>query len=240
MAVKETNTDLQKLISLQKLDQRSSSLQVRVESTPKKAEALEQELDAYQSAVQKAEGALEHASRERKRLENEVEDLRGKLSRSKTRLMEVKTNEEYQATLHEIEFIDGQIAVKEDKILEHMVAAEDLENELGKTKNDLNRVENEIKEKQRELEAFVHESSAEVEKLKQEREAVEKELPSGLLAQYRRIAAARHGMAVAEVTDGSCQGCHVRLRPQLLAEVKTNQQIITCENCSRILYYSSS
>lgn len=240
MAVKETNADLQKLISLQKLDQQANNLQIRVEKTPQEAKALEQELERYQTALQKAENALEHAARERKRLENEVEDLRSKLSRSKTRLMEVKTNEEYQATLHEIDYIERQITAKEDEILEHMVSAEDLEGEAGKARADLQQTEKEIRNKQDELQEFVRESSAEIERLRQEREAIEKELPSDLLSQYRRISAVRHGVAVAEVADGSCQGCHVRLRPQLLAEVKTNQQIIMCENCSRILYYSSS
>lgn len=240
MAVKESNADLQKLIALQKLDQEASNLQIRVEKTPHEAETLEQELDSYQKAVQKAEGALEHASRERKRLENDVEDLRSKLSRSKTRLMEVKTNEEYQATLHEIEFIESQIAANEDEILEHMVTAEDLEGEVDRAKGELSRAEKEIKARQEELQALVKESSAEIEKLSQEREAIERELPPDLLAQYRKISQVRHGVAVAEVADGSCQGCHVRLRPQLLAEVKTNQQIIMCENCSRILYYSPS
>src|SRR5690606_8011594 len=141
MAVKETNVDLQRLISLQKLDQQANNLQIRMEKAPQEAKALEQELERYRAALQKAENALEHAVRERKRLENEVEDLRSKLSRSKSRLMEVKTNEEYQATLHEIDYIEQQITAKEDEILEHMVSAEDLESDTRKARTDLQEAE---------------------------------------------------------------------------------------------------
>jgi len=43
---------------------------------------------------------------------------------------------------------------------------------------------------------------------------------------------------MAAARDQSCQICHVRMRPQLFSEIKTNQRIVTCESCNRILYYS--
>ena len=66
------------------------------------------------------------------------------------------------------------------------------------------------------------------------------EIPESLLEQYRRIASARDGVALVAVTDQSCQACNVRLRPQLFAEVKASQHIMTCESCNRILYYAGS
>jgi len=39
------------------------------------------------------------------------------------------------------------------------------------------------------------------------------------------------------VREGSCTGCNVRLRPQVYNEVRTNQAVMTCESCGRILFY---
>jgi len=79
-----------------------------------------------------------------------------------------------------------------------------------------------------------------LEKVEEERARIESIIPLEFLARYQRIAAVRDGLAVAKVVNHSCEACHVRLRPQLLAELRTNRQIILCENCNRILYYSEA
>ena len=62
-------------------------------------------------------------------------------------------------------------------------------------------------------------------------------LGEAMRSTYERVRAGRNGVAVAEARDGFCTGCHVRLPPQAYNEVRTNEMLVTCENCSRILYY---
>jgi predicted nucleic acid-binding Zn-ribbon protein len=48
----------------------------------------------------------------------------------------------------------------------------------------------------------------------------------------------RRGVALSMATrDGLCSLCHVRLRPHVFQQVRTNEQIIQCDSCQRILYY---
>ena len=75
--------------------------------------------------------------------------------------------------------------------------------------------------------------------LEEELRGLESQLPRDYLDRYHRIAGARGGVAVAAVSNQSCEACHVRIRPQVLAEIRTGREIIICENCSRILYYSA-
>jgi RNase P subunit RPR2 len=42
---------------------------------------------------------------------------------------------------------------------------------------------------------------------------------------------------MAEARNGSCTACFMALRPQVMSEVRRGDEIITCENCNRILYY---
>jgi predicted nucleic acid-binding Zn-ribbon protein len=78
---------------------------------------------------------------------------------------------------------------------------------------------------------------AELEKETKEREELLKNIEPELLAQYRRVAGARGGIAMAEAKDEHCQVCNVRLRPQVYSEIRMGEKILACENCGRILYY---
>jgi predicted nucleic acid-binding Zn-ribbon protein len=90
------------------------------------------------------------------------------------------------------------------------------------------------------LEGFAAQAESEILVLQKERGQLEGEMPEELTQQYQKIASVRKGVALAEARDQSCQGCHVKLRPQLFTEIRTNQRIITCENCNRFLYYAGS
>jgi predicted nucleic acid-binding Zn-ribbon protein len=69
------------------------------------------------------------------------------------------------------------------------------------------------------------------------RKEIEAALSANVLDLYERIRKARRGVAIAEVRDGFCTACHFALRPQLYNEVRAQESLLTCENCSRILYY---
>ena len=71
-----------------------------------------------------------------------------------------------------------------------------------------------------------------------ERERLLAELPKQMNALYKRISARiRDGVAVAEARNNSCSACFMSLRPQVMAEIRRGEEIILCDNCSRILYY---
>ena len=233
---------------------RQSELRDRVEQTPKEIACLDEELAEKRNMVEKAEAAITHSSKERRLTESEVEDLGRKLSHYREQLMEVKTNTAYQAMLHEIKFVESQISEREDFILEQMLESDELDQKLAEAKSRFQEEENvalarkkqtaqalALNEKmQKELEALVVESDSGLQEVEKERARIQTEIPGEFLARYQRIAAVRDGIAVTKVVNHSCEACHVRLRPQLLAELRTNRQIILCENCNRILYYSDA
>jgi len=69
-----------------------------------------------------------------------------------------------------------------------------------------------------------------------QRDGLRSQISSDTLAHYERVMSHR-GSGVAEVRTDKCLACNVLLRPQVLNDVKTNSQIITCSNCSRILVF---
>jgi predicted nucleic acid-binding Zn-ribbon protein len=78
-----------------------------------------------------------------------------------------------------------------------------------------------------------------VENARAERERLMNELPKATSAMYKRIASRiRDGVAMAEARNGACMACYMALRPQIMADVRRGEEVITCDNCNRILYYA--
>lgn len=232
------NTHLQLLIAFQHLDSKIIQLQERTHQIPESIEELNTTLDESREKLEEAETFLGEKNARRRDLELDVEALRGKLSKYRSQLTEVKTNKEYQAVLHEIATAEGEITTKEDQILEGMMVIEEKE-QLGETlRKEFEHKEKEILQKRSELEKFAAEAQAQIDDLENEKSQLGTQIPDELSQQYGKIATARNGLALAEAKDQSCQACHVKLRPQLFAELKTKQEIITCENCNRFLYWA--
>jgi predicted nucleic acid-binding Zn-ribbon protein len=230
------NPDLEKLVRLHHAEAALRRVEAELAEIPGLREEVEDRLARDRSRLDAARAALEASQKARKQNESSVQDLETKRSKYKGQLMEVKTNKEYTAVLHEIEGVERDIKAREDVILEEMEKAEGLAEVVKGEEADFKGLEADAKKEKAELEARAARLGAEAEKLKAERDAVAASVPEEPLALYTRVARQR-GAAVAEARDGMCQACHVRLRVQVWVEVKKNELLSQCESCSRVLYY---
>jgi uncharacterized protein len=230
------NPSLRNLIALQDIELKITSLQKQISETPHKIQHLKDELETSQRQHQERMARLQELTKLRRTREGEVDLMRSKLSKFKDQLMAVKTNKEYTAMLHEIQMAEDQIRSEEDKILEIMEEAETREGELRKDERELKARTSELEEKIRQAEIAIPGIEAEVARLAETRAATESLVERDLLSRYRRIADARKGMALAEAQDELCTACHVRIRPQVYADLLHTEAIHTCDSCSRILF----
>ena len=53
---------------------------------------------------------------------------------------------------------------------------------------------------------------------------------------YERIIKSKDGLAVVTIANDACQGCFRVMPPQVVNEIKMNDELVFCENCARILY----
>jgi len=232
------NPDLKLLIELQRLDSRIGELTMEIHRLPRKIAELESQLSGHIRDVEQGKERLAENQRSRRKREGDITALREKISRYRDQTMEVKTNEQYRALLHEIEFLELEIVKHEEEILQEMIDSEGIEQHLREAEQSLSaeraRIEAEIAEARKKKE--VDEKEAAV--FQAQRQEVRQQLPASVYGRYERIAALRKGWAVAAVGEGTCGACHVMLRPQAFNDVKTNETILTCESCDRILYYA--
>ena len=229
--------DVKRLIELQKTDLRIAELTAQLEIFPAKLKEIEARLERAKKALDAARERSTQVHKERKKFELDVDSWREKVTKYKDQMLAVKTNEAYRALQHEIQAVEEEIRKAEDRVLVKMEEAENLEREVKEDERLLRETEAWAKQEQGQLEAegaAARDDFARQEALRREWTV---QIDSDLLDRYHRIARLRRGLAMAEARDEMCTGCNVRLRPQVFSEVKTSQQVQTCDSCSRILYY---
>lgn len=230
--------DLEKLIRLQELEDELRTESDRLADIPIQRAAADAQLAEERVRLEEARSALEGCQRERRQQEGHLQDFETKRSRFKTQLMDVKTNKEYTAVLHEIEIVDREVSKCEDLILAEMERVDALADRVKQEEGAVQECEERHASEVHELDALRTTLEGEAEKLRKERDAVFAELPEDVRELFQRVAKSRGG-AVAEAKDGVCLQCRVKLRLQFYVEVKRNEAIRQCENCSRILYHAA-
>jgi predicted nucleic acid-binding Zn-ribbon protein len=231
------NPDLAGLVQLHQLEVELARLEHDLAEVPRQRKALDERLARDRSRLEAAKAAAEASAKARRQHESAVQDLEVKRSRYKGQLMDVKTNKEYTAMLHEIENVEREIRSREDLVLEEMEKAEELKLTVRNEEADFRVVEQAGRTERAALEAREAALAAEASRLRAERDRVRGALPEEPRELYQRVAKLR-GTAVAEAKDGVCQTCHVKMRLQVWVELRSEAGALRqCESCSRILYY---
>jgi hypothetical protein len=231
------NPDLERLITLQRLDSSIHDADRRIADEPARRQALDERLAAARAVVEAAKAGLAENQNERRAVEKELALHQGRLSKFRDQLMAVKTNIEYQAMQKEIEFAQHEVRTFEDRILELMLAADDHTAKSKQAEAALKSTEREVEGDRRTLSADMDTLRSTLVRLGSERQAVVSSLAPHLFSTFDGVSKRRQGIAVAEARDGICTICHVRLRPQVFNTILRNEEIIQCESCTRILYF---
>ena len=231
------HSDLQHLIQLQEIELTADRIRRRIESIPAAQAALDArvaEQTAHVAAVKERLTANQTARRE---IEKDLAAVQTRLSKYKDQLMEVKTNKEYQAMQTEISVAEQNVRGQEDRLLDRMEETETLTAELKSAEATLKTAQAEVAKERQALESERVSLDGELARTSVERSAVAASLPANALSTFEQLAKHRKGLALSEAREGLCSQCHVRLRPQVFNEVRRNDSLIQCENCSRILYF---
>jgi uncharacterized protein len=231
------NSDVQKLIDLQRVDSRMSALRSEVAALPKQVAQIEAKLAGSKAAVDKAQNAIKADEAARRKHESDIKDQQEKISKYRDQSLKVKTNQEYKALLSEIEHAEGEIRKLEDKVLEIMVAADARKEGLKQAESVLKA---DTAENEREK-AHAREQTAEDEKqlaqLSEQRNQLRTGISDETLRHYDRVFKLR-GSALSAVHENQmCSVCRLILRPQVYQNVMKGDEILHCDSCQRILYF---
>jgi uncharacterized protein len=230
-------SELEKLIELQITDTKIRKFRNTIGNAETKRAELEQEFEQHAFSIRERQNFLASLKSEQAALENGIAENRTHLERADRNLKHAQNQKEYETAMREIDAFQKQIAQFETEIVEKQVAIEEVEKELAERADEINSLDSKRDEAFAAFDKEVEEARAELEIAESSRGGVFDTLPGNLASVYNRLVQrSRDGIAVAEVVNGSCSACFIALRPQVQVEVRRMDSIITCENCTRILY----
>ena len=156
--------------------------------------------------------------------------------------MELKTNKEYQAHLFEIDLANKKKDSMEERILVAMERGEEKQKELEEVQKLVDEITQSFLKEKAQLEAQAVELDRQLEVLNVQKQEVLPLLDKPVYTRYATLKATLKVMVVAPVRGdtGTCGGCQLQVPPQLVADVKRADQLLTCPYCFRILYPEDS
>ena len=228
--------DFDLIIQLQRLDSEIHATSLVIESIPKLIQDIDKRIQAGSKAVAEAKDKMARNQKKRRDLETEVKDVKAQIGKYKRQLNEVKTNKEYTSFLKEIEEAQHKVDGLEEAIIAEMLAADDVEEEIRTAALKQGHEEESLRKERQALDEKAEQSEGKRARLLQDRDTILPRIPPEQMKLYEAIFLKKGGIALSPVKDDFCAKCHMRIRPQMLNEIRDKAKIIMCENCGRILY----
>lgn len=231
------NLALVNLVKLQEVDAQIEKLKRIKEEGPQRVLEVEAELEAAETRVKESLAHEQEMSKRRRELEGQIEETEEKTRQNQTRQLQVKTNEEYRAILKENEYMHQVKSAQEDEVLDLMEKLENIRAENKKLKVWLEEQKKLLVQKKKNIEEWLAECVRDQESFSAKRPGLLGEIPKDFFRLYERLLENRNNRAVVPIMGGICQECHMKIPPQQFNELQSNEKLMTCPHCGRIIYW---
>ncbi len=228
--------DLEQLLVLQDRQQKIKQIQTEVHTLPLQRKNLEEQLAASVAGVEALKQKARQVEMDRKKLELDVGTRTETISRLKTQQYQTRKNDEFQAIGHEIERYENEIRKIEDEELELMVEADKLKADLGVEEKKSATVKESVARQTGDLESKSKTLQSRLEELTKERAELASKIDEDLLGRFERLFKSKGDAVVVALEHEVCTGCHMKVTTQTAHRAKAGKEIVSCENCGRILY----
>lgn len=228
---------IRQLVELQKIDDAIFAVRQELERAPRELEDLQQRFDASNAQRERVLEKLNHLQEQQKRLDFEIDDDAARIKKSKNKLMQVEDARSYHAMMREMDSMEKINRSREEEkvaLLEELQLQNDALAELDRTHSTL-QAELEVKEEglQEKL-AICNDKLFKLDKLREEASRL---VPQPIFMRYEFIRKRLEHPVIVPVREGICSGCHIAVPPQAFIELQRGQQILSCPNCQRLIYW---
>jgi predicted nucleic acid-binding Zn-ribbon protein len=230
------HSELEQLLILQDRQQKIRQIQTEIKTLPLERAHLESQLAASAAGVESLKLKGRQIEVERKKLELDVGTRTESIARLKTQQYQTRKNDEFQAIGHEIERYENEIRKLEDQELELMIEADKLRAEIEAADKIAHATKDSISRQLTDLETKSKALEAQKQEFETERETLASKIDADLLDQFERMFNSKGDAAIVAVEHGVCTGCQMKVTTATAARVKAGKEIVSCEQCGRILY----
>jgi uncharacterized protein len=229
--------EIEQLLTLQDCDRKIRTLKFELKVSPEERKGAEEKLVANAAHLESQKLLAKNLEVEKKKLEVDAQAKRDLIGKFRGQQFQTRKNEEFQALGNEIKHAESDIQGIEDRELEVMdliekqrVANIATEQESAKAKAQLNQQLADIDAKTKAL-------ADQLATLEADRVKLTEGIDEDLLSHYERLFSSKGDVAVVPVEHEVCMGCHMKITTQTAVRVKAAKEIVSCEQCGRILYH---
>ena len=228
---------IEELILLQRIDDEIMHLQQVIDEAPQKLATREEQLQLQKDQENDLTEKIRVLQEQEKKLRNEIEEDNAKIKKSKNKLMMVENSREYHAMMREMDSLEKTNRMREE---EKMALEEDLQSQkalLSSIQTTVHSLESELKEMRQNLEVQLDQAHKRLQELSAEREQATQGIPKPILSRYEFIRSRLNNPVIVGVEEGVCTGCHISIPPQTFIELQKGEQILSCPNCQRLIFW---
>ncbi len=228
--------ELEQLLILQDRAQKIHQVEAELRNLPLERKSLDAQVVAASASLEAVKDKARHVEMEKKKLELDVGTRNESIARLRTQQYETRKNDEFSAMGREIERYQKEISGLEDQELELMEQADVLKAKIATEEKQTAAAKDSIAKQVSDLESKQATLGTRLEELKKEREDLAAKVDEDLLDLFNRLFASKGDAAVVALEHDVCTGCHMKVTTATSVRVKGGREIVSCEQCGRILY----
>ena len=225
------------LIKLQECDSQLVKLSTKKKILPENIDKLDKEFSSFKEGIDKNKIKYDDLKSRHTESENKIKKLNEGMVKTKERMLEVKNNKEYQAMLKEIDVSESSRGNIETEIISILEALDKLSGLVKEDEETLKNSKNKYEQEKKIIEDDLNTIDADVLDWEKKRIDLQKNVTDDLLARYEKIKKRNKGVGVISVWKAVCNGCHMNIPPQLYNELQKSNELLSCPNCNRIIYF---
>jgi predicted nucleic acid-binding Zn-ribbon protein len=229
---------IEKLLILQDRDRNILRIKNELAHIEPERQMLKSKAAGAQSGLESAKHRQMQIESDRKKLELEVVAKKQQIEKYALQQFQTRKNDEYRALAHEIELCKEAIVKLEDQQLDLMEKAETAQKEAAAAAQRANDAKKLADGQIASLAAREQNLQRELAELQSNREQLLLAVDEAARSRYERLLKSKGDNVVVGVQHGVCGGCHMRLPTQIIVSCQAQQELVTCINCGRILYYT--
>lgn len=237
-----SNTDylnqIQQLVELQKVDDEIHDVRKSLENAPRELQELKQKFDQAETQRNHVLDKLSHMQDQKKRLSLEIDDDTARIKKSKNKMTQVSNQREYQAMIREMDHMEKSNRTREEERITLLEELQAQNSALEQIEEQYNELKQEMTEKTANLEAVKSEANDRLAVLDSQRKQFSSGIPRPIFHRYEFIRERLEHPVIVSVRNGICSGCHIAIPPQDFIELQTGQQILSCPNCQRLIFWN--
>lgn len=217
------------------MDEKVFRLRQELDQIPVDLAALDADISKSLAGFQEVKGRHDDLEKSVRKAESDLREKEDFLRKAESKMMEVKTNEEYQAAQKENETHKAEKERLEEKVLSLLSELEAFKGTVKDADAIHQKRSAELNESKKKLQDEGKSIQKSFEELLEKRKGILGELDPATKSLYEKASLAVKGVAISKIDKGLCCSCNVRIRPQLYNEVLGFKAVHRCPSCNRIL-----